>query len=190
MKYLQSAAAALLILAAACDRTPVSTDVTAPHPSFQLFSDGTGLALSSVTGLSLPLIGGLGDVTVDQAVITNFQLIENAVGAIVGLQVDGVLQLTGGVLGTDVITEDFTTTARVTSSGPGQCSVVTIDLGGIGISALGLVSVDLPAAFVDAQASGAVGSLLCTLGSLLSGPIGLATDLVRQVVDSLNQLIG
>ena len=143
-----------------------------------------------MTGLSLPLIGRVGSVTVDQAVITNVALIENTVGAIVGLQVDGVLQLTGGVLGSDVVTEDFTTTARVTGSGPGQCDVVTIDLGGIGVDALGLASVDLPAASVDAKASGAVGSLHCSLGSLLSGPIDGATDLVRQVVDSLNALIG
>jgi len=72
----------------------------------------------------------VGSVTVDQAVITNVALIENTVGAIVGLQVDGALQPTGGVLGTDVVTEDFTTTARVTGSGPGQCDVVTIDLVG------------------------------------------------------------
>ena len=95
-------------------------------------SVGTGLVVNKVTGLSLPLIGRVGSVTVDQAVITNVELIENTVGAIVGLQVDGVLRLTGGVLGTDVVTEDFTTTARVTGSGPGQCDVVTIDLGGIG----------------------------------------------------------
>ena len=86
-----------------------------------------------MTGLSLPLIGRVGSVTVDQAVITNVELIENAFGAIVGLQVDGVLQLTGGVLGSDVVTQDFTTTARVTGSGPAQCDVVTIDLGGIGV---------------------------------------------------------
>ncbi|HEV2670963.1 MAG TPA: hypothetical protein VGU74_07715 [Gemmatimonadales bacterium] len=142
-----------------------------------------------MTGLSLPLIGSLGDVTVNQAVITNFQLIENTVGQIVGLRVNGVLQLTGGVLGSDVVTEDFSTAASVTSSGPGQCDVVTIDLAPITIDALGLAQVDIPAASVNAQASGAVGSLLCSLGSLLSGPIGTATDLIHQVVDTLNSLI-
>src|SRR5207245_6299363 len=105
---------------------------------------GTGLVLDSVTGLTLPLIGKLGDVVIDQAVITNFALVENTVGQIVGLQVDGVLQLTGGVLGTDVLTENFTTTASVTSSGPGQCDLVTIDLGQININAL-VASVDVPA---------------------------------------------
>jgi hypothetical protein len=131
----------------------------------------------------------LGDITVNQAVITNFQLIENTVGQIVGLRVNGVLQLTGGVLGSDVVTEDFSTAASVTSSGPGQCDVVTIDLAPITIDALGLAQVDIPAASVDAKASGALGSLLCQLGSLLSGPIGIATDLLHQVVDTLNGLI-
>ena len=190
MRCLPFAASAtlLLLVASACEPNPAPTDATAPRVSFQT-APGTGLVLNSVTGLSLPLIGKLGDVTVDQAVITNFQLIENTVGSIVGLQVDGVLQLTGGVLGSDVVTEDFTTTATVTPSGSGQCDVVSIDLGPIAIDALGLAKVDLPTASVDAKASGAVGSLLCSLGSLLSGPIGTATDLVRQVVNTLNGLI-
>jgi len=129
---------------------------------------GTGLTLDSVTGVTLPLIGKLGDVNVNQAVITNFALIENTVGQIVGLQVDGVLQLTGGVLGTNVLTENFATTASVTSSGPGQCDLVTIDLGQISVNAL-VASVDVPAATLTAKGSGAVGSLLCNLGNLLGG---------------------
>ena len=129
---------------------------------------GTGLVLDSVTGITLPLIGKLGDVVVNQAVITNFALIEDTVGQIVGLEVDGVLQLTGGVLGTNVLTENFTTTASVTSSGPGQCSLVTIDLGQISVDAL-VASVNVPAASLAAKGSGAVGSLLCNLGNLLGG---------------------
>ena len=129
---------------------------------------GTGLTLDSVTGVTLPLIGKLGDVNINQAVITNFALIENTVGQIVGLEVDGVLQLTGGVLGTNVLTENFTTTASVTSSGPGQCDLVTIDLGQISVNAL-VASVDVPAATLTAKGSGAVGSLLCNLGNVLSG---------------------
>ena len=129
---------------------------------------GTGLTLDSVTGVTLPLIGKLGDVNINQAVITNFALIENTVGQIVGLQVDGVLQLTGGVLGTNVLTENFATTASVTSSGPGQCNLVTIDLGQISVNAL-VASVDVPAATLTAKGSGAVGSLLCNLGNLLGG---------------------
>ena len=152
---------------------------------------GTGLVLDSVTGISLPLIGKLGDVNIDQAVITNFALVETTVGQIVGLEVDGVLQLTGGVLGTDVITENFTTTASVTSSGPGQCNLVTIDLGQISIGAPLGASVNVPAATLTAKGSGAVGSLLCNLGNLLGGltsgtgaPAGAGG-----IVNALNNLI-
>jgi hypothetical protein len=137
----------------------------------QAKAQGTGLVLNSVTGITLPLIGKLGDVNVNQAVITNFALVENTVGQIVGLQVDGVLQLTGGVLGTNVLTENFNTTASVTPSGPGQCTAVAIDLGQISVNAL-VANVDIPAATVNAQASGAVGSLLCSLANALSGLAG------------------
>jgi hypothetical protein len=151
---------------------------------------GTGLVLNSVTGVTLPLIGKLGDVTVDQAVITNFALIENTVGQIVGLQVDGVLQLTGGVLGTNVLTENFTTTASVTSSGPGQCNLVSIDLGQISVNAL-VASVDVPAATLTAKGSGAVGSLLCNLGNLLGGLASGAgaTAGAGGIVNALNNVI-
>ena len=152
---------------------------------------GSGLVLDSVTGISLPLIGKLGDVNIDQAVITNFALVETTVGQIVGLEVDGVLQLTGGVLGTDVITENFTTTVTVTSSGPGQCNLVTIDLGQISIGAPLGASVKVPAATLTAKGSGAVGSLLCNLGNLLGGltsgtgaPAGAGG-----IVNALNNLI-
>ena len=152
---------------------------------------GTGLVLDSVTGISLPLIGKLGDVNIDQAVITNFALVETTVGQIVGLEVDGVLQLTGGVLGTDVITENFTTTASVTSSGPGQCNLVTIDLGQISIGAPLGASVKVPAATLTAKGSGAVGSLLCNLGNLLGGlTSGTGTPAgAGGVVNALNNLI-
>src|ERR687887_526368 len=76
----------------------ITTQVTAPP--------GSGLVLHSVTGLSLPLIGKLGDVTIKQAEITNFAVVE-ALGEIVGVKAEGVLQLTGGVLGSQVISEDF-----------------------------------------------------------------------------------
>ncbi len=152
----------------ACGGEAPSGKTVGGSTSNQANAKGTGLVLDSVTGLGLPLIGKLGDVVIDQAVVTNFALIENTVGQIVGLQVDGVLQLTGGVLGTDVLTENFTTTASVTSSGPGQCDLVTIDLGQININAL-VASVDVPAATLTAKGSGAVGSLLCNLGNLLGG---------------------
>lgn len=145
---------------------------------------GTGLVLNSVTGLSLPLIGSLGDVTINQAEITNLALVENTVGQIVGLQADGVLQLTGGLLGSNVVTQNFNTTVSVTSSGPGQCDVVALDLAPIDINAL-VAQVDVPAATFDAKGSGALGSLLCNLGQLLN-PV---TQGVRGVVQAINQLI-
>jgi hypothetical protein len=139
--------------------------------------------------LTVPLIGQLGDVVIDQAVITNFALVENTVGQIVGLEATGVLQLTGGVLGSNVVTEDFTTVVSVTSSGPGQCDLVTVDLGPIGIDALGVASVDVPAASVVGRGSGAVGSLLCNLGQALSGLVGGVTSGVQGLVNALNNLI-
>jgi hypothetical protein len=180
--------AALALGVGACGQAPSGKALEAASPTQA--AKGTGLVLDSVTGLTLPLIGKLGDVVINQAVLTNFALIENTVGQIVGLQVDGVLQLTGGVLGTNVLTEDFTTTVSVTSSGPGQCDLVTIDLGQININAL-VASVDVPAATLTAKGSGAVGSLLCNLGNLLggltsgTGAIGGAGG----VVGALNNLI-
>ncbi len=154
----------------------------------ELEAKGTGLELDSVTGLTLPLIGSLGDVVIDQAVITNFALVEDAVGAIIGIEAEGVLQLTGGVLGTDVVTEDFTTLVSVTSSGPGQCEVIGIDLGEISIDALGLASVDVPEATLTGRGSGAVGSLLCNLGQLLAGLTGIVPG-VGGLVNALNNQI-
>jgi hypothetical protein len=160
----------------ACSDNPVSPERMAPTTMAAAKPPGSGLVLNSVTGLALPVLDALGvtlgDVTVDQVVLTNFALVENAVGAIVGVEVDGVLQLTGGLLGTDVVTENFTTTVAVTSSGPGQCNLISIDLGPIAIDALGLATVDVPTATLAGKGSGAIGSLLCNLGSVLSGLIG------------------
>ena len=146
--------------------------------------NGTGLVLNSLTRLSLPLIGQLGDVVINQAEITNFAIIESAVGQIVGLQADGVLQLTGGLLGSQVVSEDFTTTVSITSSGPGQCDLITIDLGQISIDAL-VADVDVPAATLTAKGSGVVGSLLCNLGQALQG----LTSAVPSLVGAINSRI-
>src|SRR3954468_21687843 len=154
MRVREKALALPLVLAMgiACNRNPVTAPevagtavATADQGAVRTQAKGTGLVLNSVTGLTLPLIGSLGDVNINQAVITNFALVENTVGQIVGLEATGVLKLTGGVLGTDVITEDFTTTASLTSSGPGQCDLITIDLGSITVDALA-AQVDIPAA--------------------------------------------
>lgn len=182
MKKRFAALALPLVLGLACAEPPTAPPTAAIKA--QKVS-GTGLVLNSVTGLSLPLIGKLGDVTINQAEITNFAIVENTVGQIVGLQADGVLQLTGGVLGTDVVTQDFSTTVAVTSSKNGQCGVVTLDLAPININAL-VAQVDLPAASVDAKSSGAVGPLLCNLGQALLQPVA---DVVRGLVQALNNLI-
>lgn len=174
-----------LALGLACAEQPASPDATATiHSPMMQKRPGTGLILESVTGLSLPLIGQLGDVVIDQAELTNFAIVENVVGQIVGVEVEGVLQLTGGVLGTDIVSENFLTTVQVTSSGFGQCEVVTLDLGPIDVNAL-VAQVDVPAATVTARGSGAVGSLLCALGQLLN-PV---TNGVRGIVQALNNLI-
>jgi hypothetical protein len=153
----------------------ITTQVAAPP--------GTGLVLNSVTGLSLPLIGKLGNVTISQAEITNFAVVE-ALGQIVGVKAEGVLQLTGGVLGSQVISQDFSTMVSVISSGPGQCGVVTLDLAPIDINLL-VAQVDVPAATVDAKASGALGPLLCALGQVLT-PI---TQAVRGIVQAIDRLL-
>ena len=151
---------------------------------------GTGLVLNSLTGVTLPLIGKVGDVVIDQVNVTRLVLVEDVVGNIVGVQAEGVLKLTGGVLGTEVVTEDFLTQVDVASSGPGQCDVVSIDLGPIAIDTpLGLASIDVPAAQVTPRASGALGPLLCNLGNLLDGPLDQITSGVRGIVNAINRLI-
>ncbi|HTI05234.1 MAG TPA: hypothetical protein VL549_07960 [Gemmatimonadales bacterium] len=186
MKLHFAALAVPLVVGLACAEHPTApTAARTVGPITAQKTKGTGLILNSVTGLSLPLIGSLGDVTINQAEITNFAIVENTVGQIVGLQADGVLQLTGGVLGSQVISQDFSTTVAVTSSGPGQCGVVTLDLAPININLLA-AQVDVPAASIAPKASGALGPLLCNLGQALLQPVA---DVVRQLVQSINNLI-
>jgi hypothetical protein len=128
---------------------------------------GTGLVLNSLTGVTVPLIGKLGTVTINQAVITNITLVESTVGNIVGLRVNGVLDFTASALGTQVLTQNFTTTATVTPGGGSACNVLTVALGPITISALA-ASIQVPTATVTADSSGLVGQLLCTIARLLN----------------------
>jgi hypothetical protein len=159
-------------------------------PTFAKSSSGTGLVLDNVTGLSLPLIGQVGTVTINQAVITQLGVVQDLAGNIIGVDATGALQLTGGVLGTDVVTQNFTTDALILSSGNGQCDVLTVDLAPITLDALGgAVSVDVPQASVTPRASGAVGPLLCNLGSLLNAPVGQVTSAVRGIVNAINQIL-
>jgi len=175
-----------------CTQDRVTAPVTADPAAVEQGSvrqqaarPGSGLVLNSLTGVTVPLIGQLGDVNINQAVITNFALVENTVGQIVGLEATGVLQLTGGVLGTNVVTQNFDTTVSVTSSGPGQCDLITIDLGAIHVNAL-VANVDVPAATLTARGSGAIGSLLCNLGAALSGITGGGAG---GIVNAINNLI-
>src|SRR6267378_3961310 len=179
----------------ACSETPVgpgTTSVSALQngPAFAKSVSGTGLVLDNVTGLSLPLIGHVGDVTINQAVITQLVVVQDLVGNIIGVDAQGALQLTGSALGTDVVTQNFTTQALILSSGKGQCDVLTIDLAPITLDALGgAVSVDVPQASVTPKASGAVGPLLCNLGSLLNAPVGQVTSAVRGLVNAINRIL-
>lgn len=134
-----------------------------------------------MTGVELPVLGPLGDIVIDQAVLTNLALLENTVGQVIGLQAAGVVQLTGGVLGSNVVTEDFLTTVSVTSSGPGQCRLIEINLAPIALNVLErLVFVDVPAATLSGRGSGSLGSLLCNLG-LTGGLGGGAAGLVNAI---------
>ena len=179
----------------ACSETPVgpgskSVSALGIGPPFAKSVSGTGLVLDNVTGLSLPLIGQVGTVTINQAVITQLGVVQDVAGNIIGVDANGVLQLTGGVLGTDVLTQNFTTDALILSSGSGQCDVLTVDLAPITLDALGgAVSVDVPQASVTPRASGAVGPLLCNLGSLLNAPVGQVTSAVRGLVNAINRIL-
>jgi hypothetical protein len=176
----------------ACSDTPMGPGTTSVSAlgSGPAFASGTGLVLDNLTGLSLPLIGRVGTVTINQAVITQLVIVQDLAGNIIGVNAQGALQLTGGVLGTNVVTQNFTTQALILSSGKGQCDVVTIDLAPITLDALGgAVSVDVPQASVTPRASGALGSLLCNLGSLLNAPIGQVTSAVRGIVNAINKIL-
>lgn len=181
-----------------CSESPTAPRTAQPGSVMlqQAPPKGTGLSVDIVPNVTLPLGLG-GSITIDQAVITNFALIENTVGQIVGLQVTGDLSGTavnalGGLVGVNA--QPFTATASVTSSGPGQCNLATIDLSNLNLNVLGLVTGTLPVN-VTAKGSGAVGSLLCNLGQALSG-IGSAlgggggSSGAQGLVNALNNQIG
>jgi hypothetical protein len=150
---------------------------------------GSGLVIDNLTGISLPLVGDVGDIIIDQAVITELTLVEDVVGQIIGLEVTGTLTGTLSATGVPIVDEQFTSTLAITSSGPGQCEVVVVDLGPITLDQLGLVTVDVPEADVTAKGTGAVGSLLCNLARALAGVIGGATRGVQGIVNALNRII-
>jgi hypothetical protein len=176
---------------AACGQDPVAPERAAipQEPLLQAGPPprGTGLVLHSLTGVSLPIVGQVDELTIDQVVINEI-ILGNVIGGIVGLEVTGTINGTIGAVGTPVVDQQFTSTLSVTP-GPGGCRIVTVDLGPLNIDALGLVTADVPEATVEGKGSGAVGSLLCTLGSLVSGVVGGATRGVQGVLNALNRLI-
>ena len=184
----------LVLGIAACGNEPVAP-VAAPRDLAPLQQkghvEGTGLLLESVTGLTVPLLGvDLGNVVIRQVVIKEFGLVEDIAGNIVGLEATGVLELTGGVLDTKVVTEEFTTGVGIISSSSGQCDILTINLAPIGVDVLGRAAfVDVPVADVTARGNGAVGSLLCNLGQLAQGLVNGVTRGVRGLVNALNNLL-
>jgi hypothetical protein len=76
----------------------------------------------------------------------------------------------------------------VTSSGPGQCDLITLDLGPLAFEGLGIVTVDVEPVTLAGKGSGAVGSLLCNLGSLIGGIGGIVPG-VGGLVNALNNQI-
>lgn len=171
---LLTAGLSLTLALGACGDAPTTPALRPPEdPSLQK-QPGSGLVLHNLTDVTVPILGDLGDaLIIDQVVLTNLTLVEDVVGGIVGLEatgtVTGFLDVVGGLVAVD---EEFTSTVRITSSGPGQCDLITIDLGGLTIDALGLVTADVPEASLVGKGSGAVGSLLCNLGSLVGGLAG------------------
>ena len=166
----------LTLALGACGESPTAPGLTpVGEASFARGNrpPGSGLDVDIVGTATFPVVGGA-SVTITDAVITNIALVESTVGAIAGLEVAGTLTGTrtdvlGGTVSFEAV--PFTADLAVTSSGPGQCSAVMLDLTDLDASALGLVDVTVPAT-VDVKGSGAVGSLLCNLGSLLGSLTG------------------
>jgi hypothetical protein len=182
------AALALPLALGACGDTPVEPGrIPDQVAGARVPVKGTGLVLESLTDVTVPIIGlPLATLEIDQVQILDLHVVEDIAGAIVGIEATGVLSgVAVTAVGTEVIQQEFTTGLGVVSGGPGQCDVVSLDLGPIGLDALGLVQVDVPAADVKARGSGAVGSLLCALGSALSG-LGSA---IPGLVNAINNQI-
>jgi hypothetical protein len=123
----------VVAMSVGCTQDRVTAPVTADQAKVEQGSvrqqaapPGSGLVLDSITGVSVPLIGHLGNVNINPAVIT-------------------------------------------------------IDLGPIDVDVLGLATVDVPAATLTGRSSGALGSLLCNLGSALSGITSGAAGLVQAI---------
>ena len=198
MKCQRVATLVALVAIGACNENPSApspspSERVTPAPSMQSGIGGTGISVNIVPTVTLPLGLG-GTININQAVITNFALVENTVGQIIGLDVTGTLSGTevtalGGVVGVNA--NPFTAEASITSSGPGQCNLVSLDLSGLNLNVLGLVTGSVPLN-ITAKGSGAVGSLLCNLGNALSGLAsgGTGGAGAQGLVNALNNQIG
>ena len=176
---------ALIVGVSGCSSDQISAPsaLAVPGGAAQQFDRGTGLTLDNVTSTPIPLLGDA--VFNGEVVIT--QLALNAVG---GLEATGTITGTIAALdGAIPIDQSFTTEVGISKTGSGgQCGVLTLDLAPINVDAAGqIVSVDVTAADVDAKATGPVGTLLCTLTSLLNKAVGGA---VNGVLNALNGLLG
>lgn len=157
----------------ACGDPPVAPQLASPGGVSLQQARGTGLVLDILTDAKLPLDLG-GTITIDQAVITDLT-IERIAGQIVGVQVTGTLTgLAVNAAGdlVEVTAAPFVADVAVTPTGPGQCGLVTLDLTDINLGALGIVTVDVPAR-AEVKGSGAVGALLCNLGSVFGRLTGV-----------------
>ena len=165
---------------AACSESPVApgSALRPAGPALARPTRGTGISVTNFLG-GVPIVQ---DVRIDQVVITGF-----AINPLGGLQAVGTI--TGASVSAPGVklTDDFTADVLVSSTGPGQCGIVTIDLSGLNTDVLGLVNADLPVATVGANGTGPVGSLLCALGSIVNGVAGAA---VGGIVNALNGLLG
>lgn len=173
-----------LVLALALSSSACGSDVTAPEPALvpdeearlQRPESGTGLALESFTQ-GLPIVG---DIQVTEVVLTEFSTFLG------GLQVSGTITGTSLTIPGLTVTEDFTTDVLVSSSSAGRCDIITIDLAPIQANVLGIIGLDIPVAEVAGRGSGAVGSLLCVLGSIVQPVVG---GIVSGLVAALNALL-
>jgi hypothetical protein len=171
----------------ACGDNPTAPQRLAVPDEPLLQRGGAGLVLDNLTRVSLPILGQIYQLDIDQAVIQRIVLGE-VVGGVIGLEVTGMLSGTVQGLGTELVNEQFTSTLSITP-GPGGCRVVTLDLGPLNFNALNLVSLDADPVTVEGRGSGAVGSLLCALGSILNGVVGNATRAVGGLLNAINRVI-
>ena len=164
---------------AACGSDPVSPRPLADTdgPSAARPQEGTGLVLTSFTE-GLPIVG---NIQIEEVVLTGLTTFAG------GLQASGTITGTRVDLPGVTVTEDFTTDVLVSSSGTGRCELVTVDLGPIGTDVFGVVGVDIPTANVSGDASGAIGPLLCALGSVVNG---VADAVVGGLVNAIDALLG